>query len=86
MSTLNWPNIHQLIITETIKFFHRPMYENLPRAITELIYISHERSKLARTNRVPRMKVVTKSEFLKKSVIHRAVYLYSILNEKNPHA
>ena len=58
------------------------MFDNLPKAITNLIYISHERSVLARSNRVPRMKITTNSEFLKKSVFHRAVYLYSLLPEK----
>ena len=78
---LNWPTIQQLITTESIKFFHRSFYENLPKSITSLIYISHQRSELARTNRIPRMKISTKSEFLKKSVLHRSVYIYSLLPE-----
>ena len=57
------------------------MFENLPKAITNLIFISNERSELARSNRVPRIKITTKSEILSKSVIHRGVYLYSLLPE-----
>ena len=83
LSTLNWPTIHQLITTETIKFFHRKVYENLPKDITKLICISHERSELTISNRAPQIKITSKSEFLIKSVLHRAVYIYSLLPEKN---
>ena len=49
LDNLKWPNIYQLICSETIKYFHRIIFENSPPAITKLLYISHERSEVARS-------------------------------------
>ena len=79
LDTLKWPNIYQLICIESLKFFHRIIFENSPIAIVRLLYISNERSEVARSCRVPRTKIFTKSEFLKRSIILKAVHLYSLL-------
>ena len=40
LGSLKWPTIHQLIISETIKFIHKPIYEDTPRVIIELFNMS----------------------------------------------
>ena len=79
LNTLKWPTIQQLIISETIRFIHKPIYEDTPKAITNIFNISLKRSNLARSNRVPKMKILNKSDFSIKSVLHKATYIYSIL-------
>ena len=62
-----------------MKFIHKPIYEETLKAITNSFNISIERSNLARSNRVPKMKIFTKYKFLIKSVLHKSVYIYSLL-------
>ena len=52
--------IHDLIISKSIKFNHKPIYEGTPNEITDLFYITNERSELARFVRTLKMKIVIK--------------------------
>ena len=76
LHTLKWPTIQHLISSESLKFLHRPIFENFPKAITQLFNISLERSELARSTRIPRMIINSNSEYLTNSIIYRTLYMY----------
>ena len=77
-----WPTLYHLIISETVKFVHKPIFEDIPRAITDLFYISYQRSNLARSNRTPIMKIPTKCEYLNKSVFIN-LFSFTVNYQKN---
>ena len=81
LSKLKWPNINHLIITESLKFIHKPIYETIPPAITNLFSNFHNRPLNTRNLYIPHMIIKPNTEYLSKSVIHRSLHLYRLLPE-----
>ena len=71
--------MNHLIIAETLKYIHKPIYETLPLAITSLFTTPSDRSDLAQTLQIPRMKIPPNTEYLSKSVIYHSLHLYRLL-------
>ena len=68
-------------MTESIKFIHKVLYQDIPKAITKLISYSLERSDIMRLTRKPLVIVKSNSKRLSQSVIYRSIFLYNKLSD-----
>ena len=73
--------MYHLIISESLKLIHKPVYEMLPPAITEKFSNFENRPKVTRKLYLPILKIKPNSEYLSKSVMQRSVHLYRLLPE-----
>ena len=81
LNTLKWPNIYHLIIAESLKLIHRPVFETFPPAITSMFSNFDDINKITRKLYLPKLKVKPKSEYLAKSIMHCSVHLYRLIPE-----
>ena len=81
LNTLKWPNVNHLIITETLKFIHKPIFENLPPAITNLFSNSQNRPIHPQNLHIPSMEIKPNSEYLSKTLLHCSLHLYRLSPE-----
>ena len=81
MDTLKWNTIYHMIIADSLKFVHRPIFENLPPAINKYITYSTNRGEYVRYIRKPFVTVPPSSEKLKRSLIYLSIKLHNQLPE-----
>ena len=77
LGTLKWPSIYQLIISESLKFIHRPIYEITPPAIINLF----DRSLKGNSRKLPQpyMNIKENSEYMSKSIFYCTLFMYRII-------
>ena len=82
MDKLKWQTIHQMIVSDSVKFIHRPIFENLPPAINKYVTYSINRGDCVRFVRKPYVSTPPSSEKLKKSLLYLSIKLHNILPEE----
>ena len=79
MDKLNWLTAYQIIIKESVLFIHKVVFNNQPKAITDLITFSLNNSQNIRQVRKPIVIEDHKSLKAKKSIIYLGIFLYNKL-------
>ena len=82
MSTMKLLTIHHMIVKETIMFVHKIFFNNSTNSILKLFtYSINDRTNL-RANRKPIIKKRHMSEKVTQSLLYRALFLYSKLEDE----
>ena len=88
MNELKWLNAYQIVIKESLLFIHKILYNNQPKAMTELFTFSLSNSQNLRSCRKSIVKENIPSTKGKKALIFFGNYLYNTLpydlKMKNP--
>ena len=77
MRELKFLTIHSMITSESILYIHKVIYNSSPTSIHK--YISYRKTDTVRTAKKPRIINHTNSPKLKNSLLHRSIYIYSLL-------
>ena len=77
LGTLKWPSIYHLIISESLKFIHKPIYESTPPAIINLF----DKSLKGNSRKLPQpyMNIKENSEYMSKSIFYQTLFMYRLL-------
>ena len=80
MEKLKWCTMHQIIMSESLKFIHKIYFEHLPPSMTRYITFGLNNENNTRLCRKPSIINRPRSERMSQSIFHRSVYLFNKLD------
>merc|ERR1711984_45603 len=72
-------SIHHIVMSESLKFFHKSIFNQEPFCLNKYFIYSLNRSDVVRLIRKPRLAQPPKTEMVAQSLLFRVVYLYNKL-------
>ena len=82
LGELNWPSIHHLIMGESMKFIHGPIFEGIPTSINNVFTYSLHRENEVRKSRCAMVREPPVDNNMKQSLFYHSIYLYNNLSEE----
>ena len=80
MDKLKWCTMHQIIMSESLKFIHKITFEHTPPSMTRYISFGLNNENNVRLCRKPSILNRPKSEKMSQSIFHRSIYLFNKLD------
>merc|ERR1712030_90339 len=77
LDTLKWVSVSQLIISESLKFYHRINFENIPYSMTRNFTYSINRSQNVRNVRKPMLIYKPNTQKMSQSILFKTIFSFT---------